>query len=69
MRVLCCNLENYILLIQSNIYMEYTQNNLNAARGIQGIFLCYSDTALCKIHSILITVLFYFFNVFRMLLE
>lgn len=43
--------------------MEYTQNNLNAARGVQGIFLCYSGTALRKIHSILITVLFYFLMV------
>lgn len=51
------------LLTQSNIYMEYTQNNLNAARGVQGIFLCYSGTALRKIHSILITVLFYFLMV------
>lgn len=40
--------------------MEYAQNNLNAARDIQGMFLCYSGTVLTMQNPLHFNNLFYF---------
>lgn len=65
--VLCHNLQDYyLLLIQSIICIKYAQSNLNAARDIWDIFLCYSGTVLRKIHSMVIITVFHFLMFFRM---